>query len=150
MKLIKILFSAPVLATLLMIAVAYGQAHGQTQPYPTNTRGVTGKWKATWTQPSGGKPNIIVLTESEFVISGTYTADSGEACPVTGTHTDKIALTVKCSKFEVDMTGAYEIVDNDVNDMLIVGTYIWDMGTGHFQMDRYFCALPEGCPGGPK
>lgn len=145
MKLIKILFSAPVLAALLMVAVAFGQAHGQ-----TNTQGITGKWVAKWTQPAGGKPNKIVLTDSETTLAGTYTADSGEACAVSGYHiSEQVKFTVTCSKFTIKMDGTLDHAMGHGDENSIVGSYVYDyetgIATGRFQMDRDTCWLPEGC-----
>jgi hypothetical protein len=112
------------------------------------TAPVTGKWKITWTQPAGGRPNILNLTESNRKISGTYTADSGEACPVLGDNNGTISFNVQCSKFSIVINGGFDVVEGDVNDLLIVGTYSSpQFSTGKFQMDKYFCAIPEGCDG---
>jgi hypothetical protein len=145
MKALKLLFSAPVLAGILMLVVALGHAYGQ-----ANTQGVTGKWTAKWTEPKGGKPNKIVLADSEMVLTGTYTADSGEACPVKGSNVvGRVVFTVTCSNFTIKMIGDVAHAMGHPEDDQVVGTYTYDypngVSTGRFQMDRDTCWLPEGC-----
>ncbi len=116
---------------LVVTSVAWGQ-----------TNNVTGKFKTTWT-PAGGKPNMILLADFGGVLNGTYTADSGEACPVTGTHaSNKVNFRVSCSKFTIDMDGT---ISEDNSDE-IKGTYSSpQFATGGFTMELQFCMLPEGC-----
>jgi len=144
MKALKLLFSAPVLAALLMLAVAVGSAHGQTDG------GLTGKWTAKWTVPAGGKPNKITLADSEMLLTGTYTADSGEACPVKGSNVvGRVSFTVTCAKFTIKMLGDVSHSMGHPEDDEIDGTYTYDfetgISTGRFRMDRDTCWLPEGC-----
>jgi hypothetical protein len=132
------------LAALLFVIVS-SICWGQTQPYPASTLTLTGRWKITWTEPAGGRPNIINLTETSKKISGTYTADSGESCPIVGDNNGTISFNVQCSTFGIVINGGFDVVEGDVNDTLIVGTYIWNKGKGKFQMDKYVCMIPEGC-----
>lgn len=141
MRYLKVLFSAPVLAALLMLAVAFGRAHGQTKP---SKQGVAGKWIATWVSPAGGKPNKVKLTDSEMLVEGTYTADSGASCPVSGSNVvGRFAVTVTCPSFTIRMVGDVKTADK------IEGTYTDEYGygivTGTFRMDRDTCVLPDGC-----
>src|SRR6202790_4015170 len=104
----------------------------------SNNVNVTGTYKTTWT-PAGGNPNMITLADFGGELNGTYTADSGEACPVTGTHaSNKVNFRVQCSKFTIDMAGTV-----NVDAAEITGTYSSpQFNTGGFTMELQMCMLP--------
>lgn len=98
------------------------------------TTDLTGKWKAVWLIKgvASGKPNVITLAESKGVLTGNYTTDSGEACPVKGNHTDKVRLHVYCAKWEIVMEGPLAS-DNQT----ISGNYAaYENARGQFVMDK--------------
>ena len=125
---------------LVLAVVASAQSHN-----------ISGKWKTTWT-PAGGKPNTITLTEGAgnkiVSLSGTFIADSGEKCAVTGTKSNEanrqIDMKVKCADWSISMTGT--IADDGQS---IEGQYTAHYSSGpslgDYRMDKIICMLPEGC-----
>ena len=106
------------------------------------TPNVTGTYKVTWIPAGNSKPNLVTLADFGGVLNGIYTADSGEACPVTGTHTvNKVNFQVTCSKFTINMDGVVSL-----DAYTITGTYTSpQFQSGGFTMEIQTCMIPEGC-----
>jgi hypothetical protein len=107
------------------------------------TTDLSGNWKITWL--SGGKPNNVTLTDdAKRGLTGDYTADNGEDCPVSGFKSrkggGKVYLRVACQKWDIDLEGV--IADS----LTITGDYkAFGTSTGKFKMEHSVCMLPEGC-----
>jgi hypothetical protein len=116
--------------TVVFLALAFAVA------VSAQSTGFAGKWKATWFQKGAesGTPNIITLkSASNGTFGGTYIADSGEECPISGSiATDrKITISVVCSKFGIKMTGT-----PSRDNQSISGDYTYTYSTGQFKMQR--------------
>ncbi len=126
---------------LLTLTITASTLHAQS-PNDSVKSTLTGKWRITWL--NGGSPNKLQLTDSNGSLTGTFAADGGESCGVTGTATTTtgittIALAVTCSKFTVQLKGT-------LKEDTITGTYLaYGNSGGDFKMVKLTCFLPEGC-----
>lgn len=100
----------------------------------TNPNNVSGQWSVIWFiqgQPTT-KTNELTLTDiDKGLVSGTFTADDGKVCQVTGTNVEgNVNLTIKCPKrtFWMDgkltkpgiLSGNY-VVPEDTNGAFVAG-----------------------------
>ncbi len=116
---------------------------------------LAGKWGITWLENGkrAGKPNTINLTESASVgkmttLSGTYIADNGEQCIVSGhksNDTDRqLDMTVTCATWSISITGTVAVDGQQINGGYTVH-YPNGPNRGDYVMDKIICMLPEGC-----
>jgi hypothetical protein len=118
------------------------------------TTNLAGKWKITWLDNGKpvAKPNTMNLTESTTgklsSLSGTFIADDGEKCTVSGqksNDTDRqLDMKISCATWRISITGTVAVDGQQINGGYIVhrptGT-----GLGDYVMDKITCMLPEGC-----
>jgi hypothetical protein len=133
---------------LMLLAFALpGVSHAQA----TN---LAGKWRIKWLDNGkpAGKPNTINLTESSTgkitTLSGTFIADDGEKCAVSGhksNDTDRqLDMKVTCATWSISITGTVDVDGQQIN-----GGYMRHLPSvsslGDYVMDKIICMLPEGC-----
>ncbi len=133
-------FALTVLALLSLAPFALAQKNGDNLPKPN----LNGKWTIHWfvDGKEAGTRNTINLTETNGTFSGSFLADSGESCPVTGTLDNaKAVLQVSCAKFAISLDGLLK--GNEID-----GDYTaYGNSHGSFRMEKLTCWLPEGCGG---
>jgi len=132
---------------LMLLAFALpGVSHAQA----TN---LAGKWRIKWLDNGkpAGKPNTINLTESSTgkitTLSGTFIADDGEKCAVSGhksNDTDRqLDMKVTCATWSISITGTVDVDGQQIN-----GGYMRHLPSvsslGDY-VDKIICMLPEGC-----
>ena len=115
---------------------------------------LAGKWRITWlaSGKSAGKPNTINLTESSTgkmtTLGGTFIADDGEKCAVSGhksNDTDRqLDMSVTCATWSISITGTVAEDGQQINGGYTVH-YPTGPGLGDYVMDKIICMLPEGC-----
>jgi len=117
---------------------------------------LAGKWRITWLADgkpvANGKPNTINLTEISTgkitALSGTFTADDGEKCAVSGhksNDTDRqLDMKVVCGSWSISITGTVAVDGQQINGGYIVH-YPTGPSLGDYVMDKIICMLPEGC-----
>lgn len=134
---------------LMLLALTLpGISHAQT----TN---LAGKWRITWLENGkpDGKPNTINVSESNGAgkmtnLSGTYVADNGEQCTVTGHKSNdsdrQLDMTVTCSAWSISIVGTVAVDGQQVKGSYTVH-YPSGPSGGDYVMDKIICMLPEGC-----
>jgi hypothetical protein len=116
---------------------------------------LAGKWRFTWMDAGKtvGKPNNLNLTEKTVgatlaTLSGTFIADDGEKCAVSGTKSNdsnrQLDMKVTCATWSISITGTIAVDGQQIN-----GGYIRHLPSaaslGDYVMDKIICMLPEGC-----
>jgi hypothetical protein len=116
---------------------------------------LTGKWRITWLDNGKvvGKPNTINLTEKTVgvtlaTLSGTFLADDGEKCTVSGTKSNdtsrQLDMKINCATWRISITGTIAVDGQQIN-----GGFIRHLPSGaslgDYVMDKIICMLPEGC-----
>ena len=144
MKAIRRGFVAAMLLTFTLPVLSHAQAAN-----------LAGKWRITWLENGKvvGKPNTINMTEKTVgatlaTLSGTYIADSGEQCTVSGTKSNdssrQLDMKVTCATWSISITGTIAMDGQQIN-----GGYIRHLSSGanlgDYVMDKIICMLPEGC-----
>jgi hypothetical protein len=119
------------------------------------TTNLTGKWRITWLDNGKpkGKLNIINLAESSNGgklgnLSGTFTADNGEKCTVSGLISNdsdrQLDMKISCATWSISITGTVAVDGQQIN-----GGYMFHYPSGpsigDYVMDKMICMLPEGC-----
>jgi hypothetical protein len=116
---------------------------------------LTGKWRITWLDSgkSVGTPNTINLTETKSGgkitnLSGSFIADKGEQCTVTGMKSDdadrQLDMKVSCATWSISITGTVAADGQQIKGGYMVH-YPTGPSLGDYVMDRIICMLPEGC-----
>lgn len=119
------------------------------------TTNIVGKWKITWLADGKpvAKPNTINLTESKNTgqitsFSGTFIADNGEECAVTGNKSNaadrQLDMHVTCASWSISITGTVAVDGQQINGGYMVH-YPTGPSLGDYVMDKVVCLLPEGC-----
>ena len=137
---------------LVLIALLAFTLPGISHAQATN---VAGKWKITWLENGkpAGAPNTISLTENAGVgklttLAGTYLADSGEQCAVTGHKSNdsdrQLDMTVACATWSISVTGTVAVDGQQIKGAYTVH-YPSGPSLGDYVMDKIVCMLPEGC-----
>ena len=88
--------------SILFLAVASFDATAAT------SAGLVGRWNVTWDNTADNN-NAVTLSAREDRLSGTYTNDSQQLCPVTGNfdpNTNLLALQVVCPDWDIRLEGA--------------------------------------------
>ncbi len=116
---------------------------------------LAGKWRIKWLENGkpAGKPNTINLTEKTVgatlaTLSGTFIADDGEKCTVSGTKSNdsnrQLDMKISCATWSISITGTIAVDGQQIN-----GGYIRHLPSGaslgDYVMDKIICMLPEGC-----
>lgn len=115
---------------------------------------LAGKWRIKWLDNGKvvGKPNTINLTESitgkMTTLSGTFLADDGEKCTVSGhksNDTDRqLDMKVTCATWSISITGTVDVDGQQINGGFILHRPSGP-SLGDYVMDKIICMLPEGC-----
>ena len=131
--------------TLVVLALSLAVC---AQPQTAN---LTGTWRVTGPQPS--KPTTMILVDTAHVVSGTFTADSGEGGIVTGQSAGTVddgtvSLHVMCERWGMHMTGNLELDGSEVQGIHHIFRVMYgpnEQPIGKFKMVKIVCWLPEGC-----
>jgi hypothetical protein len=116
---------------------------------------LAGKWRITWLSDGkpAGKPNTVNLTETTVgatlaTLSGTFIADDGEKCTVSGTKSNdanrQLDMKVTCGTWSISITGTIAVDGQQINGAYTV-RYPTGPSLGDYVMDKIICMLPEGC-----
>jgi len=116
---------------------------------------LAGKWKITWL--ANGKPvgqsNTLNLTETAgtgliTTLGGTYIADNGEKCTVSGHKSNdsdrQLDMKVNCATWSISLTGKVAADGQQINGGY-TAQYPNAPSLGDYVMDKIICMLPEGC-----
>ncbi len=119
------------------------------------TTNLAGKWRITWLDNGkpAGKPNTLNLTEKTIgvtlaTLSGTFIADNGEQCTVSGTKSNdanrQFDMKISCATWSISITGTIAVDGQQIKGGYIVH-YPSGPSLGDYVMDKIICMLPEGC-----
>ncbi len=105
------------IAVLLMASATLGITLSQSGELVTD---FSGNWTVRWL--SNDTYNPMSLTQTEEILSGTYTNDEKDSCSVSGRFTadsSSIILQIVCPKWNIQMEGF-----SSLDRKLIVGNYL--------------------------
>jgi hypothetical protein len=115
-----------------VISIVAGCA-GSTPDIPDILVDYSGNWTVKWL--SNNSLNSMTLAQKAGQLSGTYSNDLGESCPVTGEyHSDNrdIEISIECPGWSIDLTGF-----GSQNGSMITGNYsATGDATGRFVMAK--------------